>query len=281
MMRQPDSTLADSLDEAGVTGRLRHEVIDPFLAGVLVDSHGASSANFTKLLVRMFALGRPAVPARGMKALPEQLAAPLGERVRLGHRVESITPRDDGVDVQVDGARVRGRAVVVATDPIGAAQLTPIQEPSTKGLVTWWFEAPEPPTRLPLIAVDGRRTENVPGPVWNTAVLTATAPSYAPPARHLVEATCLLDRPDGDASEAEVLRHVGEIYGCDTAGWRTVTRHRVDAALTAMAPPLEVRSTVTLGDGIFVCGDHRDTASIQGALVSGQRAAEAVSAHLS
>ncbi|HET7802341.1 MAG TPA: NAD(P)/FAD-dependent oxidoreductase, partial [Humibacillus xanthopallidus] len=205
MMRQPDSTLADSLDEAGVTGRLRHEVIDPFLAGVLVDSHGASSANFTKLLVRMFALGRPAVPARGMKALPEQLAAPLGDRVRLGHRVESITPRDNGVDVQVDGAPVRSRAVVVATDPIGAAQLTPIPEPTTKGLVTWWFEAPEPPTRLPLIAVDGRRTENVPGPVWNTAVLTATAPSYAPPARHLVEATCLLDRPDGDASEAEVL----------------------------------------------------------------------------
>ena len=36
----------------------------------------------------------------------------------------------------------------------------------------------------------------------------------------------------------------------------------------------------TIGDGVFVCGDHRDTASIQGALVSGQRAAEAVSSHL-
>lgn len=47
-----------------------------------------------------------------------------------------------------------------------------------------------------------------------------------------------------------------------------------------MTPPLEVRSPVTLGDGVFVCGDHRDTASIQGALVSGQRAAEAVNAHL-
>ena len=280
MMRQPDSTLADSLDEAGVTGRLRQEIIDPFLAGVLADSHGASSANFTKLLVRMFALGRPAVPARGMKALPEQLAAPLGDDVRLGHRVESITPRDGGVDVQVAGAPVRARAVVVATDPVGAARLTPIPEPRSKGLVTWWFEAPEPPTHLPLIALDGRRTEHVPGPVWNTAVLTAAAPSYAPSARHLVEATCLLDRPDGDASEGEVLRHVGEIYGCGTAGWHAVTRHRVDAALTVMAPPLVVRRPVTIGDGVFVCGDHRDTASIQGALVSGQRAAEAVSAHL-
>ena len=49
---QPDRALADSFDAAGVTGRLRTEVLDPFLAGVLVDSHGRTSANFTKLLVR-------------------------------------------------------------------------------------------------------------------------------------------------------------------------------------------------------------------------------------
>ena len=281
VIRQPDTTLAESFDEAGVTGRLRREVLDPFLAGVLVDSHGASSANFTKLLVRMFALGRPAVPASGMQALPEQVAAPLGDRVRLHSHVEAIDASGTGVDVRVDGTRISARAAVVATDPGGVADLTPLPVPATRGLVTWWFEAPEPPTELPLVALDGRRHDHTsPGPVWNTAVLSAAAPSYAPPTRHLVEATCLLDRPDGDAAEADVLRHVGEIYGCDTSGWRTVTRHRVDSALPLMAPPLEVRSPVHLGDGLFVCGDHRDTASIQGALVSGQRAAEAVNAHL-
>jgi len=116
--------------------------------------------------------------------------------------------------------------------------------------------------------------------VWNTAVITAAAPSYAPPGRHLVEATCLLDRPDGDAPEAEVLRHLAEIYGCGTAGWRTVIRHRVPLALPAMPPPLRTRAPVSLGDGVFVCGDHRDTPSIQGALVSGNRAAQAVHAAL-
>jgi phytoene dehydrogenase-like protein len=282
VLAQQDSTLAESLDEAGVTGRLRQEVLDPFLAGVLVDSHGGSSANFTKLLVRMFALGRPAVPATGMQALPEQVAEPLGDRVRLQSHVEAITAVHGGVDVRVDGQRLHARSAVVATDPVGAAHLTTLPEPATKGLVTWWFEAPEPPHTLPLVAVDGRRRHDSapPGPVWNTAVMTAAAPSYAPPTKHLVEATCLLDRPDGDAPESDVLRHVGEIYGCDTSAWRVVTRHRVDAALPAMTPPLAVRSPVSIGDGVFVCGDHRDTASIQGALVSGQRAAEAVNAHL-
>jgi hypothetical protein len=33
---------------------------------------------------------------------------------------------------------------------------------------------------------------------------------------------------------------------------------------------------VHLGDHLYVAGDHRDTSSIQGALVSGRRAAEAL-----
>ena len=280
VIRQRDTTLARSLDEAGVTGRLRREVLDPFISGVIADSRGTTSANFTKLLVRMFALGRPGLPEDGMGALPEQLRRGLTD-VRLETPVDSIGPRTDGVAEVRAGTTLTARAVVVAADPGTAARLTALPEPETKGLVTWWFDAPAAPSRLPLLAVDGRRTDDVvPGPVWNAAVVSAAAPSYAPAGRHLVEATCLLDRTDGDASEDEVLRHVGQIYGCDTTGWRTVTRHRIPHALPAVPPPLRPRSAVSLGDGVFVCGDHRDTASIQGALVSGNRTANSVHAAL-
>ena len=77
-----------------------------------------------------------------------------------------------------------------------------------------------------------------------------------------------------------MLQHVGEIYGVDTAGWRVVTRHRIDAALPALPPGTPLRRPVAVRDGVFVCGDHRDTPSLQGALVSGQRAADAVHDHL-
>lgn len=287
---EKDRSLTDSLDEAGVTGRLRREVLDPFLAGVLVDRDGDVSARFAKLLVRSFMLGRPGVPAAGMVALPEQLAAPLGDRLRLRAAVVGITASGHRVDVRVDGAggeTIRARAAVVAADPVAAAELSGILRPETPGLVTWWFEAPDPPTALPLIAVDGRRHgPGTPGPVWNTALLTAAAPSYAPPGRHLVEATCLLDRPDGGAgedsgaAEAEVLRHAGKIHGCDTSGWRLITRHHVPAALPVLRPGVGMRRSVDLGDGVFVCGDHRDTPSLQGALVSGNRTAAAVHARL-
>lgn len=277
VMRMPDTTLAESFDEAGIAGRMRREVLEPFLAGVLVDSHGTSSANFARLLVRMFTLGRPGLPENGMGALPAQLASQVPQ-VRLGMPVASVTAgAGRGVRVVAGGSTLRARAVVVATDPLTAARLTAVPEPATRGLVTWWFEAPEAPSALPLIALDGRRSgPSTPGPVWNTAVITAAAPSYAPPGRHLVEATCLLDRPDGDALEADVLRHVAEIFGCSTSGWHTVIRHRIPHALPAVLPPLQDRKDVSLGRGVFVCGDHRDTASIQGALVSGNRTAQAV-----
>jgi len=74
LTRVPDTTLAASLDEAGVSGRLRREVLEPFLAGVLADSSGETSAGFVRLLVRCFLGGTPGVPAAGVQSLPRQLA---------------------------------------------------------------------------------------------------------------------------------------------------------------------------------------------------------------
>lgn len=49
-----------------------------------------------------------------------------------------------------------------------------------------------------------------------------------------------------------------------------------DQGCAAQAPPTDLRRPVALGGGLFVCGDHRDSATLDGALASGRRAAEAV-----
>jgi predicted NAD/FAD-dependent oxidoreductase len=100
------------------------------------------------------------------------------------------------------------------------------------------------------------------------------APSYAPPGKHLVEATTLLVR---DTGETAVRDQLMQLYGDAVDGWDLVVRHQIDHALPEQAPGGGLRKPVDLGDGLFVAGDHRDTASIQGALVSGRRAAAAVS----
>jgi hypothetical protein len=164
---------------------------------------------------------------------------------------------------------------VVAVGPGQVADLLDLPRPATKGLQTWWFSAGAAPSASALLSVDGRRR----GPVVNTVVMSHAAPSYAPAGRHLIEATCLL--PDGStAREAEVRRQLDEMWGTRTADWQLLRRDDITDALPSQPPPLRVTSPTRCGDGLYVAGDHRDTASIQGALVSGERAARAVLADL-
>lgn len=266
-----DLSLSAALDRAGMRGEVRR-VVDRFLAGVLLDASGASSNAFALLLARMFALGVPALPAAGMQALPEQLAARIDGRIAFGHRVVRIEPSTG--KVFGDGVGIRARHVVVATDAVATASLTTESAPQMHGVVTDWWATDQPVPGPPMLRVDARR--NVTGPVLNTAVISAAAPTYAPPGQHLIAASALLDR-DGTVPHETVMReHAADILHADQRGWRSVIRHVVPHALPAQPVPLTVRRPIRTTAGVWLCGDHRDTASIQGALVSGRRTAEAI-----
>lgn len=261
-----------ALDRAGVDGLLRR-VVDRFFAGVLLEDDGSTADRFALLLAWMFARGVPSLPTAGMQALPEQLAAILGERVRFGHRVDRV----DATSVDVDGRTLTARQVVVATDGSAARTLTGVDAPSTKGVVTAWWSAPEA-TSSDLLHVDARSDPR--GPLVNAAVVSRAAPSYAPPGRHLVQGSALLaPGPGRVVDEPAMRRHAGDLLGARSASWEVVAVHEVPDALPAQPAPYSARRPVRIGD-LVVCGDHRDTGSIQGALVSGQRAADAVLAML-
>jgi predicted NAD/FAD-binding protein len=275
-----DQTLAESLDGAGVDGPLRREVLEPFLAGVLADDTGSTSATFVKLLVRTFLLGTPGLPARGMQALPDQLAAPLGDRVRLGVGATGVDGHRDGVTVTTDSGPLTAGAAVVAVAAEDVAAFSGGATPRTSGLVTWWFASDEAPYDQALLTVDGRRR----APVQHAAVVSIAAPSYAPQGRHLIQATCLPSR-EGATDETAVRRHLGDLWATSAHDWDLLARHDIPHALPfqAAAGTGSFRTTraARIGDRTYAAGDHRDTASIQGALVSGERVARTVLRDLS
>ncbi len=267
-----DAPLGEALDRAGVDGPLRRDVLEPFLAGVLADSSVTASANLVRMLARAFVLGTPGLPARGMQALPDQLAARLATRPRLGVRATSLAPAGDGVAVETTDGSWRARAAVVAVSPDQVESLVPGLAPPTRGLSTWWFAADEAPFDRALLTLDARAER---GPAQHAAVVSRAAPSYAPQGRHLVEATVVLDRVP-DATESDVRRQLGELWNVDARGWDLVVRHDIPHALPFQPAPLVPRQQPRVGDHTYLAGDHRDTASIQGALVSGSRIARAV-----
>jgi phytoene dehydrogenase-like protein len=261
-----DTSLADELRRRGL-GRLGEQVLRPFLAGVLADWELATSRRFAELLLRSFVRGTPSLPARGMQAVPEQLAADLPDGVlHCSTRVTGIRPGE----VTSDRGSTHTRAIVLAADPRTTCELAGLPVPMLRGLTTFYHRVAEPPAREPLLHLDGARR----GPVVNTAVVSVVAPTYADTGA-LVATTVVGADPDPQI-EATARAQAGIIYGVDPGGWEQVATYRIPEALPAVAVGQPLRSAIDLGDGLYLAGDHRDTASIQGAMVSGRRAAEAV-----
>ena len=113
------------------------------------------------------------------------------------------------------------------------------------------------------------------GPLVNTVVMSHAAPDYAPAGSALVSASALgvWESPD---QEKAVRDHLSWLYGVPTRQWELIASYPIRYALPAMPVPLEFQRPVRTSEGLYVAGDHRDTSSIQGALVSGRRAARAV-----
>ena len=128
----------------------------------------------------------------------------------------------------------------------------------------------------PRLVLDGDAS----GPVRNLAVMSEVAPSYAPPGRASVVAA--VPGPDALAGDLPVTvrRQLRGWFGAEVDGWDLLRVDVIPHGQPDQRPPLHPRQRVSLGDGLFVCGDHRDTASIQGALFSGRRTGAAVLAGL-
>jgi hypothetical protein len=203
-----------------------------------------------------------------MQRLPELIAAPLGDRIAL----DTDVMRVDGTTVHHAHGRVHARAVVVATDPAGAAALVPgLDVPEMNGVTTLYHLAEDAPRSDGLLLVDGEQEL-----VSSTVVLSNVAPEYAPAGRALISTSVLGAGHDPAELDGAVRRRLSDLYATSTARWEPIAAYPIRGAVPRMDPPLILERPVRLGDGRYVAGDHRATSSIQGALSSGRRAARAV-----
>ena len=266
-----------TLDLLRWNGKFTEKMIDrlfrPFFGGVALDKELTTSSRFFRFVFRMFAEGPGAVPAAGMQAIPEQIAAKLpAGSVRLGAAVESVGHR---AMTLAGGETITARAVVVATDGPAAARLLAgdVPDPGSNGSTTLYYAADRPPVDEPILCLDGENR----GPVNSLVVMSNAAPAYAPAGKHLVSASVVGLRAEDDAALDRLARaQLADWFGPDVAAWRPLRVYRIPHSLPDQtAGKLDPwQRPVRVRPGLYVCGDHRDNGSIDGAMTSGFRAAQ-------
>ena len=266
LLKGDDMTTLEALRADGFSDRTIDRFFRPLFGGIQLDPGLSTSRRMFDVIFRTLADGDSAVPAAGMQAMPEQLAARLpAGTIRLGQPVRSVGRHG----VQTDDGHLAAAAVVVACEGPAAATLLDLPAPGSKPVSAVYFSAPGAPTDEKLVVLNGEA-----GPVLNAAVMTNVAPTYAPAGRHLIVAA--LPGEIGADLESAARSTFTSWWGPDVEGWELLHTYRIEHGQPMHPIPFSPKQSVRLNDRLFVCGDHRDTASIQGALYSGRRCAAAV-----
>lgn len=257
--------------------RAHDAFLRPLLGALLCDPQLRGSSRGGAAALRAYAEGRLWLPAGGAAAVPELLAAGLPPgTVRTSVRVTSVSIT--GVSTAEHGD-IPCRAVLVATGARDAAELLPgLRVPAFHPMAVLHHTAGA--------ASGGRGTPSrdrtlilpTDGPVGFGYLAGAIDPSRTPPGRSLITTTVLGAAAALPLSvlDKTVRPQLERIYGAQADDWQLLTGHHDPYAVPAMPAPHDPERTVRVLSGLYVCGDHRDTSTLQGALNSGRRAARAI-----
>jgi phytoene dehydrogenase-like protein len=273
IFRRPERSTKEALAAEGFSGEMIHHFFRPFLGGIFLDGELKSSSRMFEFVLKMMSEGDASLPARGMGAIPAQLAEKFpGDAVRLNARVEALHENELTLS---GGETLRARATVIAAEGPSAAHLVGEVEPASRSVTCFYFAADEPPVAEPTLVLNGDGA----GPINNFAVISRVAPAYAPPGKHLVSVSVLGIHQLTDAQLGGfIIAQMKNLFGKAASAWQFLRSYRITHAQPqqypgALEPP---QRPVRIRPGVYTCGDHRDNASINGAMASGRRAAEAV-----
>jgi phytoene dehydrogenase-like protein len=279
---EQDITTEAYLRQQGFSDAFIDNFIRPFYGGIFLDRTLQTSARMFQFIFKMLATGNIIIPAEGIQRIPEQLVAQLPRgSVRCNARVSQIllnNGRIEGVRL-IKGEVIKAEQVVIATSSPVAEQLIqqPLQLPTqARSNITLYFGGDEQlyPQKKILLNTD-------PAAYVNNAVLISNiAPTYAPPRKHLLSVTVAGQTNEDDITIANRCRleMANWFPQYDLQRWQLLALYRTPFAQFAQPAGIyeQLPSNRTEIEGLYLAGEYTQSSSIQGAMHSGEHAAEAL-----
>ena len=245
----------------------------PFYGGIFLDRSLSTSARVLRFTFKMLATGKTAVPARGMGEIPKQLAArlPVGA-VRTDSPVDSLLRKGDRVvGVEVYREEYEADVVVVATEAPTAERLAGVAVPEGSVGQICVYYATDGFLNGKKIMLNAGET----GFVNNAVQISNVSPLYAPRGQHLLSVVALggFDLPD----EEIYARGTEDMTRwCPEADLTPLAIYRLPYSQFAQPPGIHERLPGNHTDtpGLLLAGEYTEDSSINGAMLSGEKAAE-------
>lgn len=300
--QRPNEPTIEYLKSCGFSATMIDGFFRPFLGGVFLDPSLQTSRRMFEFVFRMFAKGDIAIPASGMQAIPEQLAAKIGtDNISLGSTAEKI----DGGSVKLTSGRsILAKQIILAIAPSSATALVgqPIHDqPALRWKQTFnlYFSVPAHVGQVAKFAssktllLSGDESD---GLIQTATVVSGLSASLAgnDPTRHLVSVSLRVNADqdvlemDVDQSTDGAAQQLSRWLDCSAGDLKFLRAYPIrfglpdlnyDPVQQSVGPlvmPSHVEATSNNQTKVYVAGDHLSTPSIEGAMSSGQRAAEAI-----
>ncbi|XP_012076346.3 polyamine oxidase 3-like [Jatropha curcas] len=282
-------TTIDLLRNIGFSDSMINRFFRPFFGGIFFDKDLQTTSRLFDFIFKCLALGDNTLPAKGIGAIPNQLAAKLPpDSIIFNARVDSIDFHEPNTKPSVrlkDGEILQSEiGVILAVEEPEVDRLLagrniklPVKRKPPRSTVCIYFSADRNsiPVEDPVLFLNGSGK----GIVNNMFFATNVAPSYGPPGKVLVSVSLigLFEDISDDDLTAKVVRELSGWFGSSMVeSWKYLRTYRIEFAQPNQCPPTDLMKKSQVASGLYLCGDYMTSATFDGALVSGRKAVEAL-----
>ncbi|WP_234734689.1 NAD(P)/FAD-dependent oxidoreductase [Tellurirhabdus bombi] len=261
------------LESFGYSAQFIDRFFRPFFGGIFLEDELRTSSNFFEFCFQNFYSGDAAVPALGIEAIPQQLAAQLSPtQIRLNTPVERIS---DNTVFLKSGESLRADSLVLAVDAQAAARLLNQSGPAPAFNQTTctYFSAPQSPRPEKLLMLNTNRQSAV----HNMCVISDVAPAYAPAGQALISvSTQGLEAVNEVALAERIRKELIDWFGEEVKTWKWLRTYHLPEALPQFNPGQSGVSMaqLKLSERLYQCGDQTAYPSLNAAMQTGRLVAE-------
>ncbi|MFQ3182429.1 MAG: protoporphyrinogen oxidase [Polaribacter sp.] len=262
-----EKTTLQYLKDIGFSDEIINDFFKPFFSGIFLETELETSSRMFEFVYKMFGDGLAVIPKNGMQAIPDQLKSNLKNTTfKFNSPVKEV--KDKNIILE-DGSMLESNITLIATDASALISNLKNQETLWKSCDTLYFETNKKVINKPLIGLVSDENALVNNIFYHTSVATSNKTE-----KELLSVTIVKKH---QLNEKDLIEKVAEELHakCGVSNLTFLKRYQIKKALPKLTNlQYEISSTETeLKSTLFLAGDQLLNASLNAAMIAGERSA--------